>query len=298
MEDWKFATAVTSGILQVRVGQSLQAKELRLPSSKLRREACCPIVLTGFHSTSTLQITTALGMSWSIVTLLLVLWLLKNSILSIIIPPTSWLVSTTKRDLPSQPSPQSLAFLFCQTPNLRFSSPSLPCLLPFHTSPVAHLFLFLLSADSATIASPPSLFNLGRVLSTNSLEPSCTWSLKTSSAWKPANLNACPRVNRYSMPVTKSRTGFYDIGLDQANTTGFLFGDDDSAPEAKLYSQTNTDDNFPTLIRRDNMVSVSPSTVLLMLCLRHPLYCPPVTALVESCQQVLCAIQTRNQNTQ
>lgn len=60
------------------------------------------------------------------------------------------------------------------------------------------------------------------------------------------------------MPVTKSRTGFYDIGLDQANTTGFLFGDDDSAPEAKLYSQTNTDDNFPTLIRhRDNMVSIS-----------------------------------------
>lgn len=58
------------------------------------------------------------------------------------------------------------------------------------------------------------------------------------------------------MPVTKSRTGFYDIGLDQANTTGFLFGDDDSAPEAKLYTQTNTGDNFPTLVRRDpNMVS-------------------------------------------
>lgn len=59
------------------------------------------------------------------------------------------------------------------------------------------------------------------------------------------------------MPVTKSRTGFYDIGLDQANTTGFLFGDDDSAPEAKLYTQSNTDDNFPTLVRREpNMVRI------------------------------------------
>lgn len=66
------------------------------------------------------------------------------------------------------------------------------------------------------------------------------------------------------MPVTKSRTGFYDIGLDQANTTGFLFGDDDSAPEAKLYTQTNADDNFPTLVRREpNMVSTSvPSTAV------------------------------------
>lgn len=57
------------------------------------------------------------------------------------------------------------------------------------------------------------------------------------------------------MPVTKSRTGFYDIGLDQANTTGFLFGDDDSTLEAKLFTKTNTEDNFPTLVRREpNMV--------------------------------------------
>lgn len=60
------------------------------------------------------------------------------------------------------------------------------------------------------------------------------------------------------MPVTKSRTGFYDIGLDQANTTRFLFGDDDSGAESKLYAQANPDDNFPTLVRREeypNMVS-------------------------------------------
>lgn len=58
------------------------------------------------------------------------------------------------------------------------------------------------------------------------------------------------------MPVTKSRTAFYDIeNLDQAGTTGFLFRDDDSAPEGKLYTQTTTEDNFPTLIRQTNMVS-------------------------------------------
>lgn len=60
------------------------------------------------------------------------------------------------------------------------------------------------------------------------------------------------------MPVTKSRTAFYDISsLDQANTTGFLFGDDDTTPETKLYAQNTPEDNFPTLIRRDpNTVSI------------------------------------------
>lgn len=61
------------------------------------------------------------------------------------------------------------------------------------------------------------------------------------------------------MPVTKSRTAFYDIeNLDQAGTTGFLFRDDDSAPEGKLYTTTTTEDNFPTLIRQTNMVSNFP----------------------------------------
>lgn len=62
-------------------------------------------------------------------------------------------------------------------------------------------------------------------------------------------------VNRYSMPVTKSRTAFYDINLDQANTTGFLFGDDDNVIEGKLYTQSNNEDNFPVLRREPNMVS-------------------------------------------
>ena len=35
-------------------------------------------------------------------------------------------------------------------------------------------------------------------------------------------------VNRYSMPVTRSRNGPYDVGgLDGNNTARFLFGDED-----------------------------------------------------------------------
>jgi hypothetical protein len=59
------------------------------------------------------------------------------------------------------------------------------------------------------------------------------------------------------MPVTRSRTGLYDIGLDQANTTRFLFGDDETGSGDPKYAQANgLDDNFPTLVRReDQMVS-------------------------------------------
>lgn len=57
------------------------------------------------------------------------------------------------------------------------------------------------------------------------------------------------------MPVTKSRTAFYDINLDQANTTGFLFGDDDNVIDGKLYTQASNEDNFPVLRREPNMVS-------------------------------------------
>lgn len=61
--------------------------------------------------------------------------------------------------------------------------------------------------------------------------------------------------NRYSMPVTRSRTGFYDAaGLDQTNTTGFLFGDEEPSG---LGNASGHDENFPTLVRRDDKI-VSP----------------------------------------
>jgi hypothetical protein len=48
----------------------------------------------------------------------------------------------------------------------------------------------------------------------------------------------------------------YEVNLDQANTTRFLFGDD----EGGAYGQGNgIDESFPTLVRReDQMVSLFP----------------------------------------
>lgn len=64
-------------------------------------------------------------------------------------------------------------------------------------------------------------------------------------------------LNRYSMPVTRSRTympdSSTDNGLDGNNTTGFLFGDEDAHPgeNNKHYTQPGGSDNFPTLVRRE-----------------------------------------------
>jgi hypothetical protein len=60
-------------------------------------------------------------------------------------------------------------------------------------------------------------------------------------------------VNRYSMPVTRSRGRLYD--LDQTNTARFLFGEDDDNSEAKQYQAGSTDD-FPTLTRREGQTSM------------------------------------------
>jgi len=63
------------------------------------------------------------------------------------------------------------------------------------------------------------------------------------------------------MPVTRSRTGFYDLNLDQTNTTRFLFGEDeDTGADVKRYQINNMDENFPTLTRHEgqpNMVSAN-----------------------------------------
>ncbi|KAG6039087.1 hypothetical protein E4U41_003304 [Claviceps citrina] len=70
-------------------------------------------------------------------------------------------------------------------------------------------------------------------------------------------------VNRYSMPVTRSRNGLYDMNLDQTNTTRFLFGDDE--PNALPRGRT-PDENFPTLVRReDQMLSASSAALDLAL---------------------------------
>ncbi|TDZ31144.1 Pumilio domain-containing protein [Colletotrichum sidae] len=67
--------------------------------------------------------------------------------------------------------------------------------------------------------------------------------------------------NRYSMPVTRSRTGLYGADLDQTGTARFLFGEEDASGEHK-YGQGNTDDNFPTLVRRDDQMLSASSAAL------------------------------------
>ncbi|KAH7155304.1 armadillo-type protein [Dactylonectria estremocensis] len=75
----------------------------------------------------------------------------------------------------------------------------------------------------------------------------------------PTSHRATNALNRYSMPVTRSRTGLYDVGLDQTNTTRFLFGDEE--PSA-LGHVSAADENFPTLVRRDDQILSASSAAL------------------------------------
>lgn len=60
-------------------------------------------------------------------------------------------------------------------------------------------------------------------------------------------------LNRYSMPVTRSRNGPYESNIDQTNTARFLFGED----EPNFPARNTPDHSFPTLVRReDHMVRV------------------------------------------
>jgi hypothetical protein len=66
----------------------------------------------------------------------------------------------------------------------------------------------------------------------------------------PTSHRSTNHLNRYSMPVTRSRTGLYDfISLDQANTARFLFGDDETTPTESHFP--SSEDNFSTPGRSD-----------------------------------------------
>ncbi|KAL2265475.1 hypothetical protein VTJ83DRAFT_6575 [Remersonia thermophila] len=81
----------------------------------------------------------------------------------------------------------------------------------------------------------------------------------------PTSHRSTNALNRYSMPVTRSRT-YLDIGLeDSNNTTGFLFGDEDSnsaeTTRTTPTAQVNTADGFSSLFRQQTYSSMtSPST--------------------------------------
>lgn len=59
--------------------------------------------------------------------------------------------------------------------------------------------------------------------------------------------------NRYSMPVTRSRSGLYGADLDQTGTARFLFGEEEAIGDAK-YGQMHPDSSFPTLVRREDQM--------------------------------------------
>ncbi|KAH6640829.1 armadillo-type protein [Chaetomium tenue] len=77
----------------------------------------------------------------------------------------------------------------------------------------------------------------------------------------PTSHRSTNALNRYSMPVTRSRTYLTDIGLeDSNNTTGFLFGDEDSTPaEARTTptAQVGNSDSFPSLFRQQAYPSMT-----------------------------------------
>ncbi|KAK4212858.1 Pumilio y domain family member 4 [Rhypophila decipiens] len=85
----------------------------------------------------------------------------------------------------------------------------------------------------------------------------------------PTSHRSTNALNRYSMPVTRSRTYLGDIGLeDSNNTTGFLFGDEDSNSGETRTTPTaqtsNSTDTFPTLFRQSgysNLSSTSSGTL-------------------------------------
>ncbi|KAH7413111.1 armadillo-type protein [Cadophora sp. MPI-SDFR-AT-0126] len=76
----------------------------------------------------------------------------------------------------------------------------------------------------------------------------------------PTSHRSTNALNRYSMPVTKSRNGMQEmLSLDQTNTARFLFGEDESAPSPDInqYLDMNGAENkFPILVRRDEYPGV------------------------------------------
>ncbi|KAI9053933.1 hypothetical protein LZ554_002877 [Drepanopeziza brunnea f. sp. 'monogermtubi'] len=85
----------------------------------------------------------------------------------------------------------------------------------------------------------------------------------------PTSHRSTNALNRYSMPVTKSRNGIHEmLSLDQTNTTRFLFGDEEGAPEVNNYlNMSGTDNHFPTLVRGFNPGQLSASHAALDLAL-------------------------------
>ncbi|SPO05724.1 related to Drosophila pumilio protein and Mpt5p protein [Cephalotrichum gorgonifer] len=132
--------------------------------------------------------------------------------------------------------------------------------------------------STSSLTSPPGIYNrAGRSGSQLSSPPAGilasiqppSWSTPTTRRnsdeedkdeavrQDPTSHRSSNALNRYSMPVTRSRNGIYDLGgLDGTNTTRFLFGDDDLG-DPKHTPTTTADQSFPTLVRRDDTMGLS-----------------------------------------
>ncbi|KAI1381545.1 ARM repeat-containing protein [Hypoxylon crocopeplum] len=78
----------------------------------------------------------------------------------------------------------------------------------------------------------------------------------------PTSHRSTNALNRYSMPVTR-RGNLYD-NIDQTNTAGFLFRDDESSMEMNYASMDAGEDTFPQLLAQKgnpNVLSASSATV-------------------------------------
>jgi hypothetical protein len=122
-----------------------------------------------------------------------------------------------------------------------------------------HLYIsFGCTAGGFYLVSPNSLANLWHRSTTSPFSAFFFFNFQMELAThSSSHLLTCHSLNRYSMPVTKSRNGMHEmLSLDQTNTTRFLFGDDDipSTSDPKSYLQMHaTDDNFPILVRREEL---------------------------------------------
>ncbi|KAI1004792.1 Pumilio domain-containing protein [Podosphaera aphanis] len=139
------------------------------------------------------------------------------------------------------------------------------------------------SRSGSQITSPPSCPLQSRLMDDKLQNSSVSDSLKNigdddkaeAVRQDPTSHRSTNALNRYSMPVTKSRTGLHEMQLDQTNTARFLFGEEEVATTSTRvddYLQRNTNKHsFPILVRQDNFSDVlSASSAALDLALSKP----------------------------
>lgn len=67
----------------------------------------------------------------------------------------------------------------------------------------------------------------------------------------PTSHRSTNHLNRYSMPVTRRSNNLYD-NIDQTNTTGFLFRDDETTMDSNFSGMNTGDEGFPKLYTQKN----------------------------------------------